>query len=539
MLIPNTRQWGRFEQAFYGTVLYANPFQDVSVTVRFTTPGGRERTVDAFWNGGTEWRVRFMPDEIGTWSFVTVCSDEKNHGLHGQRGSFTCSEPSGTMRFDQHGPVRLSADRRYLTHADGTPFFWIADTAWNGHLCSTPDEWAHYLNERKRQQFTVVQWVATQWISAPDGDWTGELPFSGHERIQIHPAFFQRLDQKITATNNAGLLNAVVMLWAASWSSHGINARNPGFILPDDQMIRLARYMLARWGAYPAVWFINGDGDYRGEKAERWKHIGRAVFSDPYHAPVSLHPGGMQWVVDEFRHEQWMDIVGYQSGHGDDENTFDWLVNGPPSVDWKNEPARPFINLELPYEDHIAYQSRKKHDDHSVRRATYWSLLVAPTAGVTYGGHGIWGWDDGSAPPIGHPTTGIPLAWREALHLPAAEQMKSLSAFFNAFAWWKLIPAPQLLANQPGEQTRAMTITVAQSDEIVVAYLPANEAIALHLSQLPPEFSADWFDPRTGERHNAVPKRDGNVIQFTTPEKGDWLLQIRKPAAPESVEENT
>ncbi|MEZ4664190.1 MAG: DUF4038 domain-containing protein [Caldilineaceae bacterium] len=58
--------------------------------------------------------------------------------------------------------------------------------------------------------------------------------------------------------------------------------------------------------------------------------------------------------------------------------------------------------MEPPYENHVAYQSGQPHDAHSVRRAMYWSLLNAPTAGVTYGGHGVWGWDDGSTPPVDH-----------------------------------------------------------------------------------------------------------------------------------------
>src|SRR5207244_2930856 len=81
------------------------------------------------------------------------------------------------------------------------------------------------------------------------------------------------------------------------------------------------------------------------------------------------------------------------------DSTLQWIINGPPSKDWKKEPHRPFINLEPPYENHIAYQSKKRHTAETVRRAIYWSLLVAPTAGVTYGGHGGGGWEDGTKPP--------------------------------------------------------------------------------------------------------------------------------------------
>src|SRR5579864_9401593 len=101
--------------------------------------------IGGFWDGGTTWRVRFAPDEIGHWTFATLCSDAANGGLQAQVGEFECGVPEGKTPFAQHGPLRLSANRRYFVHADGTPFFFLSDTAWNGPLRATPDEWDHYL----------------------------------------------------------------------------------------------------------------------------------------------------------------------------------------------------------------------------------------------------------------------------------------------------------------------------------------------------------------------------------------------------------
>ena len=523
--------WGHFEQAFIGTRMYANPFQDVTVQAVLTAPSGKKQHVDLFWNGGLEWRVRFMPDEVGAWHFDLSCSDDTNSGLHAQRGDFTCSHPIGKTRFELHGRLQLSENRRYLSHADGTPFFWLGDTAWNGPLCSTREEWKLYVTQRQRQQFTAVQWVATQWISAPDGDWAGELAYSGHEHILVHPSFFQRLDQKIVALNRAGLLSVPIMLWAAHWSNEVVNARNPGYGLPEEQAIRLARYMLARWSSYHTVWLLPGDGDYRGERAERWKRIGRAIFGDTTRELVALHPGGMQWNMDEFRDEAWLNIVGYQSGHGDDEKTFEWLVAGPPATDWQNEPARPVINLEPPYEDIIAYQSCLRHDDHSVRRALYWSLLVSPTAGVTYGGHGIWGWDDGSAPPIGHDDTGIPRPWQQALTLPGAEQLTLLVQNLISLPWWTFRPAQDVLAVQPGAETLRHFIATARTDDLLLMYLPENEDIQLKTETLPAELSATWINPRTGERLAAQSHQHDSISHFNTPGLGDWLLLIQRTSS--------
>ncbi len=211
------------------------------------------------------------------------------------------------------------------------------------------------------------------------------------------------------------------------------------------------------------------------------------VFGQIPHAPVMLHPGGMHWVLQEFLNEPWIDIHGYQSGHGDDEKTLRWITEGPPSTDWKIEPHRPFINLEPPYEHHLAYQSRQPIPPEFVRRAIYWSLLNAPVAGTSYGGHGVWGWDDGTKPPADHPNSGTPLPWKQALVMPGAEQMAHVAGLFTSIDFWRLRPAPDALAEQPGTSAPARFVAIAASPErdLLVAYTPESGAIALNAPALP------------------------------------------------------
>jgi hypothetical protein len=182
------------------------------------------------------------------------------------------------------------------------------------------------------------------------------------------------------------------------------------------------------------------------------------------------------------------------------------------------------INLEPPYENHISYQSRQRISADMTRRALYWSLLVSPTAGVTYGGHGIWGWDDGTAPPVAHPNTGIPLPWQQALTMDGAEQVRYLADLFESIEWWRLQPAPELLVSQPGDEVKARFITVSKSaeDDLIVVYIPQDREIMLDLSGQPDDLSAIWFDPRRGTRQPA----SLNGGHFTTPGAGDWVLVL-------------
>jgi len=520
-------KWERFEAVFYSTTSYSNPFQSVDLTVKFIAPDGERFVVPAFWNGGYEWRVRFAPVLAGPWRYETTCSDASNRGLHGLTGEFLCTAPLTETAFSTHGPVKVARNGHYLIHDDLKPFFWLGDTAWNGALKSTPEDWKTYLDTRKEQKFTTIKWVATQWRAAPDGDINGMLAFGGKDEIKPNLEYFNRLDQKAAAVANAGLLNAPVLLWSIGGGSNP--DINPGFSLPEDQAIKLARYMVARWQAFPVVWILPGDGDYRGKNAERWKRIGRGVFGDIHHAPTMLHPGGQNWNLPEFLNENWLDMIGYQSGHGDSDDTFRWIYDGPPATDWKLSPARPFINLEPCYENHMAYQSKKPHPASNVRNAMYWSLLNAPTAGVSYGGHGVWGWDNGVTEPVDHKGSGIPLAWNKSLKMEAAGQVSHLYDFFTKIDFWKLRPAPEMLSKQPGIDSAKKHISISRSEDgsFAVAYVPEDRSIEIQLDQLPTRPQISWFNPRTGETSASVGVVTGSALQLPTPAEGDWLLLIR------------
>ena len=444
--------WQRWETSFQAD---ADPNTELVATL--TSPSGKRRRVRGFFDGGNTWRVRFMPDEPGAWRFRTT-SQPPRAGLDGQQGRFLCRAATGNTRFLRHGAIRVSAGGHHFEHADGTPFLWLVDTAWNGALKSTRRDWERYLDNRAAKGFTGVQFVVTQWRTAYTNA-EGQVAYTGSDKIAIRPELFRRIDQRVDAVGAKGLLAVPVLLWTLGQRQH-----NPGQ-LPESQAIRLARYMVARYGANHVAWFLPGDGNYFGERADRWKRIGRAVFDTGDHAPVFLHPQGMQWPYDAFLGERWLSAFGYQSGHGDDDRTLAWLHSGPPALKWSRKPIRPVINLEPPYEDHVAYQSRQRHTDYSVRRALYWSMLNAPTAGTSYGAHGVWSWESTPKEPQEHGGTGVAKPWFEAMDLPGSFQLKHLSDLFTSLRWWQLRPDPGF-ARRVGEKTprRALTHVVYTRD---------------------------------------------------------------------------
>ncbi len=503
---------------------YENPVLDQRLVVELAGPGGSQAEVDAFWDGGRAWRFRFSPTVPGEWQYRLRCQGPADPGLDGISGAFVAQPYEGDNPLYRHGPVCLSPNRRYLQHADGAPFLWMADTAWNGVLKARPEDWKFYLQRRRQQGFSAVQFVLTQW-RAYKQDSQGERAFEDSVRLRVNPAFFQRLDAKVSAVNEAGLLAVPVLLWAIAGED------NPGYTLSEEAAIALARYMVARYGAYQVAWILAGDGDYRGPKASRWQRIGRAVFAGRHDRLVTMHPQGLHWVADEFRGEEWFDFIGYQSGHGDSEQDLRFLVAGPPASEWRIPPPRPIINLEPNYEGHLAYQSRQPFTACHVRRALHWSLLVAPTAGVSYGHHGIWPWMEERGVPPDHPHSGEAIPWSEALESHGASAVGVLVRFFSELPWWQLAPAQELLASQPGEQDLARWAMVAATPrrQLVVAYTPKGEPLQLRASELALPAAASWYDPRSGAwaEAGALEETDQAELTLSPPSEEDWVLCLR------------
>ena len=325
-------QWGRFEAAFTAA---EDTSPDAEFAVEFTSPSDRRRTVPGFWDGGRTWRVRFLPDEEGTWRFRSRA--KRDTGLDGQAGRFVCRKPAArtTNPLLRHGPVVVSSNGRHLQHLDGTPFFWLADTVWTGPALSAKDDWDTYLEDRAKKHFSAVQFNALCPWCAAAADAEGKTAFSGEKKVRINPDYFRRLDARIDAINAHGLLAAPVLIWANK-------ADDPGNALPEADIIKLLRYQVARYGAHHVLWILAGDNDYKGAQGEKWRRIGNAVFGDNRHpAPVTTHPTGMNWPWADWRDEGWLTVLGYQSGHGDSPATLRWIHSGPPSDGWrKRRPGR-------------------------------------------------------------------------------------------------------------------------------------------------------------------------------------------------------
>jgi hypothetical protein len=513
--------WHKYEITFKSVSEYENPLQDVkSFQITFHSPTGRNKTINGFWDGSAVWKARFMPDEEGLWTFETVCSDRGNSGLHGQKGEFRCNRGKNENGFYRNGPIIRQPGRYHLSYADGTPFFYMACTAWNGALKSTDDEWDQYLKHRVDNNYNVIQYVTTQWRGC-DKNSLGEVAFEGSGRIRINPEFFRLIDKKTDRINDFGLVAAPVILWTLQTGAG--RELSPGYYLPDDQAVLLARYIVARYGGNHVIWILGGDGNYTGPYEQRWKTIGRAVFDGTHQGIVAQHPQGRSWIGEVYKDEKWIDIIGYQSSHSNQAATVDWINKGPMSKEWANLPARPLINLEPNYE-----QIGFRITDRDVRNACYWSLFATPVAGITYGANGIWPWLRPGERILNHSDAPGTSPWYESIKFPGSVQMGYLAGFFAGFEWWNLFPANQLLTEQPGDKEYNKFVSVLKSSDgkTILIYIPGRMQINLR-KPLKTGYAARWFNPATNKYTDGVISDNGQLISAGSPEESDLVLVLR------------
>jgi hypothetical protein len=316
-----------------------------------------------------------------------------------------------------------------------------------------------------------------------------------------------------------------VILWTLQSGSG--RELSPGYYLPDDQAVLLARYIVARYGANHVIWLLGGDGIYTGTYEQRWKTIGRAVFDGTHQGIVGTHPCGRSWIGEIYKDEKWLDIIGYQSSHNNDQGTVDWITKGPMSKEWAYLPARPTINLEPNYEE-----IRFKITDKDVRNAVYWSLFTAPIAGVTYGANGIWPWLHTGEKILNHSDAPGTSSWDVSINFPGSLQMGYMAQFIKQFEWWNLYPDGELLIDQPGDSVFNHFVSLVKSpdNKTILAYLPVKMIVRIR-KPLQADYKVRWFNPKTNEYREGTSTDDGAVLTISSSTDSDMVLILEKKTA--------
>ncbi|MFI1773531.1 DUF5060 domain-containing protein [Thalassobellus citreus] len=129
-----------FEKTLENTNVYANKFNDVQLNTTFISPSGKTTEFFGFFDGdgkggrdastGNIWKMRFIPNEIGIWTYKWSWSD----ATEGGKAKFECiSEEAGkgVLQAYKENSIEIKRDTTILIQNDTTKVYTFNPVEWN------------------------------------------------------------------------------------------------------------------------------------------------------------------------------------------------------------------------------------------------------------------------------------------------------------------------------------------------------------------------------------------------------------------------
>lgn len=437
--------------------------------------------------------------------------------------------------------LHISPNHRVLIQDDGTPFFYLGDTAWELFHRLTCDEAQIYLQNRAAKGFTVIQAVVLaelDGLNTPNPN--GHVPLHAHDPTRPNEAYFQHVDAIVDLAQQAGLYVGMLPTWGDKVDRQwGIG---PEIFTPDNAQI-YGEYLGQRYRDKPIIWILGGDRDPKTEQhLAIWRSMAAGLQQgDGGNHLITFHcqTNSATW----FHDDDWLSFNLCQSGHAA-KNLPNYQITAqnynrlPPKPTLDGEPRYEEIPVRfwelnlpgrnwrsLPIIKQLRQYRRGWFDAYDARQAAYWSLL-AGAMGHTYGHNSVWQmWQPGRAAAV--PTRS---SWQVAIDYPGAVQMGYVRRLFESRPFAQLVP-DQAMVVEPRHGANYTSAARAADGSFALVYLPTGLPTAIDLKSMSgTHLLAHWFDPRTGTAVAIEPQishRFNSVHHFIPPSHGrDWVLVL-------------
>jgi len=426
--------------------------------------------------------------------------------------------------------LKISENRRFLVKEEGTPFFWLADTAWELFHRLNREEAEYYLTKRAQQKFTVIQAVGlAEFDGLTLGNAYGRVPLLKNSSGQYDPtlpdisagmtgndySYWDHVDYIIDLAASLGLYIAFLPTWGDKFNK----AWGKGPVIFNEDNARVyGRWLGQRYKDRPnIVWVLGGDRPLvtsRHFAVINSMAEGLAEGDEGRHI-MTFHPTGGFSSSYHVHEEEWLDFNMLQSGHG--------ALNTPNydmvRKDYDLLPVKPTLDGEPCYEDHpIGFKEANGYFDAAdVRKAAYWAVF-AGAAGHTYGHHCVWRM-------CTEPSSYFVMRWQDALMRPGASQMQYLRALIESRPYLERIPDQSLIAeNYDG----ANHLRATRGGDYAFIYSPNGLMIKVNMGIIfGHTVKAYWYDPRNGSTTPIGEYENRGVRSFMPPSGGrgnDWVL---------------
>ncbi|QRK12545.1 DUF4038 domain-containing protein [Archangium violaceum] len=459
-------------------------------------------------------------------SLMTACGAEQAPLDMPETGS--TPDTMGTDAAPLAALPKLRVNGRFLVKADGSPFFWMADTAWQLLPWLNRSEVQTYLDNRAERGFNVIQAVALGPQSGAYNNVYNDFPFVNFDytKPNVTPGsdpnnatqydYWDHVDYIINEAEARGIYTALLPTW-------GTLVKEGHITLAHAETY--GRFLGSRYASKPIIWVLGGDVDPSGNEAV-WRAMAKGIAigvsgSEDYSKVLmTYHPKGGTKSATWFHNEPWLDFNMQQNGHCLNKDVWNHIAS-----DYNRTPVKPTLDGEPLYEKiQICLRAGTGFsDDYEIRKYAYWSVF-AGAFGHTYGHNSVWQMYAPGRKPAFEPQN----YWYQGINDPGAMQMKYLRQLIESRPMLSRIPDQGVVASDASTGTHRIQATRDANGTYAFVYSSSGQAFTVNMSRLTGgTVRATWYNPRTGATTAIGTYANTGTRQFTPPSSGaknDWVL---------------
>jgi len=484
---PAVGKWERFEAVVENSKEYADPYTDVRLEVIYTKPDGSTVNFWGFYDGGTMWRIRFMPDQIGEWKYQANFSD----GTLGISGAFNCmdSDIPGMLSIDESNPLWFG----FKSGGHGLIRSFHVGDGFFATNCSDSKR-REFLDWAQAQNYNMLS-IASHYLNrnSPGRGQGWNTP----ALWPLDASEYGKLERMLDDLSDRGIM---VFPFA------GFFGRSSNLPTDYQDQENYIRYVLARLGSYWNI-LLNVAGpepllrpkDYQNISTEAGiNRLGELIESlDVFGHPVSVHN---RTGDDPFKDEDWLSYVTLQ---GPKKTDLSKLSAGL----FKNHhPAKPL------YAQEALWSGNKNHPDYTdtqVRKNAFVIMTSAATLNFA---------DNGGPNPgdMGDSSSGFSGSMelsdrRQARH----DIVKKVWDFFETIPFYRMSPRQDLVS---------AGYCLAEEGSQYLVYLDSGGSVDVEVGD--GEYRIRWINAQ-----DTSDRRDGGIANngenLAAPDDGDdWLLYL-------------
>ena len=352
-----------------------------------------------------------------------------------------------------NGKLKVSDNNLYIIHENGTPFFWLGNTAWLLPERLNREEAEYFLMKDREagynvEQIQVLNAIPTFNVYGHQAN-NMEFDFSKVSKPGVY-GYWEHLDYIVQVAEQNGIYIAMDCIWGSMLKHMDVKKAEA-----------LGKFLAQRYKDCPnIIWMIGGD--IRGDKSpEVWDAMARAIRKIDNNHIMTFHPRGRTTSAWWFNDREWMDFNMFQSGHrryGQRRGDGDYTIKDNTEEDnWRyvdmsfeKKPLRPVIDGEPSYEDipqGLHEFDEQRWMDYDVRRYAYWAVFGG-CFGHTYGHNSVMQF----IRPGLNASFGAEKPWWEAMKDPGYNQMKYLKWLMLNLPFTEGVADQSVIAGTNGER---------------------------------------------------------------------------------------